>query len=241
MYRILRDPRIEAAKRMMSRVKRILCFVSGKGGVGKSVLSSASALLFSSSGRKTGLLDLDFHGPSAHTILGARVGFGENRGIIPHEFNGIKIMSIVPFAGRKPILWRGSDISQSILELLAITRWGELDFLVIDMPPGTGEEILETSKILERGEFVIVTTPSLLSIETVKRLILALKELEVEISGVIENMGDGNKAKKLSREYKIRFLGNVRYDENLEKAIGKPNKLLKTKISKDLQKILQIL
>lgn len=226
---------------MMSRVKRIICFVSGKGGVGKSVLSSISALLLSSSEKKTGLLDLDFHGPSAHTVLGAKIGFREDRGIVPHEFGGIKMMSIVPFAGEKPVLWRGSDISQAILELLAITRWGDLDFLVIDMPPGIGEEILETSKILDRGDFVLVTTPSILSIETVKRLVLALKGLGTEILGVIENMGDGREAEKLSSRYGIKFLGSVRYDENLEKAIGKPAELLKTKISEDLQKILQII
>lgn len=224
---------------MTAGIERIICFASGKGGVGKSVLSSISALILSSKGKRVGLLDLDFHGPSVLTVLGAQIELKEERGIVPPEFCGVKIMSIIPFAGNMPVVWRGKDVSEAILELLAVVRWGELDFLVVDMPPGTGEEILESSRLLGREEFIVVTTPSRLSIATVGRLISALKELRAKILGVVENMGDGAEGRKLSEISGIRYLGRVRYDGGLEEAIGNPEKLLKTRVAQDLQEILE--
>jgi ATP-binding protein involved in chromosome partitioning len=229
------DPRVEAARRMTSGVRRVLCMASGKGGVGKSVLSSVSALLLSSFGRRVGLLDLDFYGPSVHTILGTSVGFREERGILPAEVHGVKLMSILPFARESPVLWRGQDVSQAILELLAVTRWGELDFLIVDMPPGTGEEILEIRRFLPRAEFIAVVTPSKLAVGTVARLVRALSELGANFLGFVENMSvDLRSQPDLAG---ARFLGRVRFDPGLEAAIGKPDALLRSLVAEDLRRI----
>ena len=235
MDRVDIDPRVEAVRRMTSGVGRVVCMASGKGGVGKSVLSSVSALLLSSLGRRVGLLDLDFYGPSVHTVLGTGVEFREDRGILPAEVHGVKLMSILPFAGENPVLWRGQDVSQAILELLAVTRWGELDFLIVDMPPGTGEEILEIRRFLPRAEFIAVVTPSKLAVGTVGRLVGALSELGANFLGFVENMSvDPKGPPNLAG---ARFLGRVRFDPGLEEAIGKPDVLLRSLVAEDLRKI----
>ncbi len=235
MDRVDIDPRVEAVRRMTSGVGRVVCMASGKGGVGKSVLSSVSALLLSSLGRRVGLLDLDFYGPSVHTVLGTGVEFREDRGILPAEVHGVKLMSILPFAGESPVLWRGQDVSQAILELLAVTRWSELDFLIVDMPPGTGEEILEIRRFLPRAEFIAVVTPSKLAVGTVGRLVRALSELGANFLGFVENMSvDLRSQPDLAG---ARFLGRVRFDPGLEEAIGKPDALLRSLVAEDLRKI----
>lgn len=236
------DPRPAAAALQLSTVERIICVGSGKGGVGKSVISAVGALLLAKKGRKVGILDLDIHGPSAHTILGlSSFRIKEERGILPWKIAGVSLMSAVPFIRRKPALLRGQEITDAVLELLAVTRWGKLNFLIVDLPPGTGEEVMDVVRVVKHPEFVLVSTPSRIVTGTVGRLGLALRSLNVEILGVIENMRLSSFpwTKNLAERLKTRFLGSIKFDQRLEAAIGKPGELLKTAFAQDLRKILE--
>jgi len=162
------DPRLTIIERRLKDIKRIIAVSGGKGGVGKSLTASVMALIFSRLGYKTGLLDLDFGGPSIHTVLGLKGALPrEEKGIIPPDAHGIKFMSIIHYAGDNPSPIRGIDISNAMIELLAITRWGRLDFLIIDMPPGIGDSTLDVIRLLKRAEFLIITTESRVTLDVV--------------------------------------------------------------------------
>ena len=184
------DPRISVIDKRLSKIKRIIAVASGKGGVGKSLVSSCLALNLSKKGFKVGLLDLDIYGPSSHVILGVSdYSFPEEeKGILPHKIFGINFMSIVYFTQDKPAPLRGFDITNIIIELLSITQWGELDYLIIDMPPGIGDETLDVIKLVKKSEFLIVTTPSKVAMAAVGKLLKILKELKLPIIGIVENM-----------------------------------------------------
>ncbi len=236
------DPRTSVIKKRLSNINRIILVVSGKGGVGKSLVASTLALSLSQKGHKVGLLDLDLYGPSSHIILGVeKYDFPEEeKGIIPPDINGIKFMSIVYFTEDKPAPFRGADISNVIIELLTITKWNKLDYLIIDMPPGIGEETLDIIRLTKKNEFLVVTTPSKVSMGAVSKLLYILIELKLPIIGVIENMKmtDSNFIKESISKLKIKYLGNICFDKNLEESIGYPNKLQKTDFMKDLNNLL---
>ena len=236
------DPRTSIIEKRLSCIKRIISVASGKGGVGKSLVASALALILSKKGYKVGFLDLDLYGPSSHIILGVeKFDFPEEeKGLIPPKVNGIKFMSIVYYTEDKPAPFRGTDISNVIIELLAITKWDELDYLIIDMPPGLGEETLDIIRLVKKNEFLVVTTPSKVSMGAVGKLLFILKELKLPIIGLIENMKmyDSNYIKHSVSRIKIRYLGYISFDRNLEESIGNTNKLQKTNFMKDLKNVL---
>jgi ATP-binding protein involved in chromosome partitioning len=187
-------------------------------------------------------LDLDLYGPSSHIILGVKNKFpAEEKGIIPPKVHGISFMSIVFFTEEKPSPFRGVDISNIILELLAITQWGSLDFLIIDMPPGIGDETLDVIRYMKTSEFLVVTTPSKVAMGAVSKLITILVELRKPVLGVIENMTmkDSSFIEQEVERLQVRYLGKIHFDESLEESIGNPDHLLKTNAMKNLQVILQ--
>ena len=149
------EVRTSVINKRLKKSKRIIAVASGKGGVGKSLVASSLALNLSKKGYKVGLLDIDLYGPSSHIILGIKKqGFPEeDKGILPPKINGIKFMSIVYFSEDKPSAFRGIDVTNIIIELLSITIWDELDYLIIDMPPGIGDEILDIINLIKRSEF----------------------------------------------------------------------------------------
>jgi ATP-binding protein involved in chromosome partitioning len=152
------DPRPSVIDERLKKVKRVIAVTGWKGGIGKSVTASTLALLLAKKGLKTGLLDLDFSGASAHLILGANGLFPkEKKGIEPPLFYGVKFMSVAFFSETKAVPLRGADISDAIIELLAITQWGELDFLIIDMPPGINDAALDVIRLIPRAEVLAVT------------------------------------------------------------------------------------
>ncbi|RLB23233.1 MAG: ATP-binding protein [Deltaproteobacteria bacterium] len=223
------DPRLTIIERRLKDIKRIIAVSGGKGGVGKSLTASVMALIFSRLGYKTGLLDLDFGGPSIHTVLGLKGALPrEEKGIIPPDAHGIKFMSIIHYAGDNPSPIRGIDISNAMIELLAITRWGRLDFLIIDMPPGIGDSTLDVIRLLKRAEFLIITTESRVTLDVVNKLLNLLKELKAPIIGVIENM-KLTRSSFLSKEIgalDVPFLGEIDFDSGLEDAIGNVDHIL---------------
>jgi ATP-binding protein involved in chromosome partitioning len=231
------DPRLEIIGRRLEKVGGIIAVSSGKGGVGKSVVASALALSLREMGNSVGLLDLDFTSPSTHVILGIEGLYPEEEyGIVPPLAHGMRYMSITYYSLDRPAPLRGADVSDAIIELLAITRWGELDYLVIDMPPGIGDATLDTIRLVEGIGFLVVTTPSKVAYETVRKQITLLRELEVPILGVIENMV--MKATSYIREQVEAegtvYLGAVEYDAELEDTIGDVVALRKTQFYRSI-------
>lgn len=224
------DPRTSIITARLERIRRILAVSSGKGGVGKSMIASALALSLAREGCRVGLFDVDFTGPSTHIILGvpADVQPTEDKGIVPAHYEGLEYMSLVYYVSGKATPLRGADVSNALIELLAVTQWGELDFLIIDMPPGIGDAVLDLVRLVQRIEFLIVTTPSMLAFEVVKKQTEFLAEQKVQIVGVVENMkrGGSGMIRQEVAKLGLKYLGSVPYDPEVEVSIGNPKKLL---------------
>jgi len=183
------DPRASIVNERLKGVRRIIAVSGGKGGVGKSLFATTFALILARKGFKVGLFDLDFTSPSTHAVLGVQdLRPMEDKGIVPPRVCGLEYMSIVYFSGSLATPLRGVDVSNALLELLSVVVWGELDYLVLDVPPGIGDATLDLVRLIGRVEFLIVTTPSRLAFETVRRLVGLLQELRVRVIGVVENM-----------------------------------------------------
>ena len=234
------DPRTTVINERLSRTSRIIAVSSGKGGVGKSLVATTLALTLAQKGCKVGLFDLDFTSPSTHLIMGVKdVQPKEDKGLIPPVVNGLAYMSLIHFSGDQAAPLRGADVSNALIELLAVTQWGKLDFLVLDMPPGIGDAILDLIRLVKRIEFLIVTTPSPLAFETVRKQVRLLQELNVTIIGVVENM-KMDKAKNIEQEIGklgVKFLAGIPYDLMVEEAIGDVTKLRGTAIAKQVREV----
>jgi ATP-binding protein involved in chromosome partitioning len=234
------DPRTSIINERMKRINKIVAVSSGKGGVGKSLIATTLALAFAKKGCKTGLFDLDFTSPSTHIILGIEdIHPKEDRGIIPPKTHGLQYMSIVYYSGNHATPLRGEDISNALIELLSITRWEKLDYLVLDMPPGIGDATLDLIRFIKKIEFLIVTTPSQLAFETVKKLTSLLNSLKIPVIGVVENMKmkDSPAIRQQVLRLRLRLLGEILYDSDLEETIGNTNKLLETTLAKKVWEI----
>ncbi len=232
------DPRINIIDKRLAGVKRIIAVSGGKGGIGKSLTAAVLALTLSGLGHRVGLLDLDLSAPSTHVILGIEGLYPEEeKGLVPPEVHGIEFMSIVYFSGDNPTPLRGIDISNAMLELLAVTRWGSLDFLIVDTPPGIGDATLDVIRWLKRAEFLVITTSSKVALETVKKVIKMLTELNVPVIGVIENMRRWD-SKPVREELKgVPVLGEIGFDDKIEDSIGDVNRLLKTDFAVKIKEI----
>jgi len=236
------EPRTTVIEKRLSQIKKIIAVASGKGGVGKSMIATSLALYLSKKGHKVGLLDLDLYGPSTHIILGTKDVFPrEEKGLVPPKVHGINFMSIVYFTEDKPAPFKGIDISNIILELLAITQWGSLDYLIIDMPPGLGEETLDVIRLIKRAEFIVVTTPSKVAMGAVDKLLKILKEMKTPTIGIMENMtmAKNQFIRNEICQMKLKYLGSISFDPNLESTVGDVNKILRTDFMQDLSKIVE--
>ena len=225
------DPRLAIIERRFEKVGRVLAVSSGKGGVGKSMVATILALNLRDRGYKVGLLDLDFTSPATHVILGVEGLYPEeDYGIIPPLAHELRYMSITHYSLDEPAPLRGMDVSNAIIELLAITRWEELDYLVIDMPPGIGDATLDTIRLIPKLEFLVVTTPSKVAYQSVRRLLIMFKKLKIKVLGVIENMVI-KKTMYIESEIKqidMNYLGTLDYCEELEPALGDVKALAST-------------
>jgi ATP-binding protein involved in chromosome partitioning len=234
------DPRIAVIEKRFQDVGRVIAVTSGKGGVGKSMVATTLALSLVQMGHRVGLLDLDFTSPSTHVIMGVEGLYPEeDYGIVPPLAHGLKYMSIVHYSAEEPTPLRGEDVSNAIIELLAITRWQELDYLIIDMPPGIGDATLDTIRLMPRIEFIVVTTPSRVAYESVKRLLLLLRDLKKPVIGVLENMvmRPSGYVRSEVESLGLIYMGAIDYDEELEETIGSPDRLMKTRFGKGVGKL----
>jgi ATP-binding protein involved in chromosome partitioning len=221
------DPRPAVLRRRLAPVHRILAFASAKGGVGKSVCAALSALALAATGRRTGLLDLDFQGASAHLLLGVELRFPEEaRGIKPIKAReNLDFMSFAAFSRERAVPLRGAEAGEALRELLAITIWDPLDMLLLDLPPGMGDMLLDLLRLLERTEFLVVATPSPLALNVVERLIALLRELRLPLAGLVENMARPPEASgtsgaspvaELAARYGAPLLGSIPYLPDIE-------------------------
>ncbi len=224
----------------LSRIGRIIAVSSGKGGVGKSLVATTLAFTLSRKGCKVGLFDLDFTSPSTHLIMGVKnIQPKEDKGIVPPVVKNLAYMSLIYFSGDQAAPLRGADVSNALIELLAITKWGELDFLIIDMPPSIGDAMLDLVRLVKRIEFLIVTTPSLLAFETVKKQVRLLQDLKVQIIGVVENMkkDEAKDIEKGTEKLGIKLLAEIPFDLEVEEAIGNLAKLLDTTLAQRIREL----
>ncbi len=235
------DPRTSMIAERTKQIGRIIAVSSGKGGVGKSLVATTLALSLARKGCKVGLFDLDFTSPSTHLILGigGDVKPQEEKGLVPPVVNGLEYMSLVYYSHDKAAPLRGEDVSNALIELFAVTRWSKLDYLVLDMPPGIGDAVLDLIRLVPNIEFLIVTTQSQLAFETVKKLASLLIELKVPIIGVVENMKmtKTDNVRLQTEKLHVPFLGEIPYDPKIEDAIGNDKKLLETALASEIEKM----
>jgi ATP-binding protein involved in chromosome partitioning len=220
----------------MKRVKNALAIASGKGGVGKSTVATHLALALSLSGAKVGLMDADIYGPSVPTMLGGGSSpqpAGQPGVIHPVEKRGLKFVSMGLFTGRDtPVIWRGPMATKMIQQFLSQVAWGELDYLLIDLPPGTGDVQLTLTQSAPLVGAVIVTTPQEVAVSVTLRGLRMFEQVQVPILGIIENMsaficphcgkttevfrhGGGRKA---AEELGVCFLGEIPLDPAIAEA-----------------------
>lgn len=172
-------------------IKNIIAVGSGKGGVGKSSVAANLALALSQTGAKVGLLDADIYGPTQPKMLGVsgRADVSEQKKIIPIEKYGIKTMSIGYLIDPDaPAIWRGPMVSSALQQLLFETLWGELDYLILDLPPGTGDTQLTMAQKFPLSGAVIVTTPQEVAVSAAEKGLNMFKKVNVPVLGVVENM-----------------------------------------------------
>jgi ATP-binding protein involved in chromosome partitioning len=205
------------------------------------MVASTLALSLKEKGHSVGLLDLDFTSPSTHVILGVENLYPEEEyGIIPPLAHGLRYMSITYYSLDKPAPLRGADVSDAIIELLAITRWGELDHLIIDMPPGLGDATLDMIRLIDGIRFLVVTTPSIVAYETVRKLLTLLRRLNIPVVGVVENMvmKPSGYIKEQAKEDGVTHLGQIDFDPELEDALGNVDRLSATTFYESIQDLL---
>ena len=192
---------------MIKNVKKIIAVASGKGGVGKSTVAVNLTMALSKTGARCGILDADIYGPSIPTLLGITrrpTVVGEK--VVPVEVLGIKAISMGMLAGEEtPVIWRGPMVAGIIQQFLEKVEWGELDYLVIDLPPGTGDAQLTLTQKAPITGAVIVTTPQEISLIDARRGLKMFQQVNVPVLGVVENMSyficDGcNKRHTIFRE-----------------------------------------
>jgi len=207
------DPRIEA--KLGIRIKNIVAVASGKGGVGKSTVSVNLAVSLAQTGAAVGLLDADIYGPNIPIMMGVdEMPPVEAGKLIPAEAHGVRIMSMgFLLPPEQALIWRGPMLHKAIQQLFTDVRWGELDYMIVDLPPGTGDAQLSLAQIAPLTGGLIVTMPQMVSVADARRGAAAFEQLEVPILGVIENMsgevfGSGG-GETAARELDTNLLGVV--------------------------------
>jgi len=246
-------------------VKHVVAVASGKGGVGKSTVATNLALALHMHGRRVGLLDADIYGPSLPIMMGIAETWDPNGREWPHEKYGLKLMSMGFWV--KPetaMIWRGPMVHKYLTIFLTQVNWGELDYLVIDLPPGTGDAQLTLTQTAPLSGAVIVTTPQDVSLIDARKGLEMFRQVKVPVLGIVENMsyfvGDDGKryeifrhggGEKLAREADVPFLGDVPLDPRVaecgdagdpivhrypETPIAKAYLALATKVAEELTK-----
>ncbi len=225
-------------------VNTIIAVGSGKGGVGKTTLAVNLALALSKLGHTVGLLDADVYGPNVPLMLGTSAQpkvLGDNR-IEPLEVHGLKMISVgLLNPGDKPLIWRGPMLHSIIKQFLGSVVWGNLDYLIVDLPPGTGDVALSLIQTVPLTGAIVVSTPSDVSLQDARKAIEMFRQMKVDIVGMVENMSyfvcphcqheidifSRGGAEKTAKQFDVAFLGNVQLDPDIRKSgdSGRPTVL----------------
>jgi ATP-binding protein involved in chromosome partitioning len=222
-------------------VNSIIAVGSGKGGVGKTTLAVNLAIAMSKLGHKVGLLDADVYGPNVPLMLGISAQpkvVGDNR-LEPLTIHGLKVISVGFLnPGDKPLIWRGPMLHSIIKQFLGSVEWGLLDYLVIDLPPGTGDVALSLIQTVPLTGAIVVSTPSDVSLQDARKAIEMFRQMKVDLVGMVENMSyfvcphcnheidifSRGGAERTASQFGVAFLGSVQLDPDIRKAgdTGKP-------------------
>ena len=231
----------QSGLKLLPNVRNVIAIASGKGGVGKSTTTTNLALALASEGARVCVLDADIYGPSQQVMLGleGRPESADGKTITPMESYGVQAMSIGALVDvDQPMVWRGPMVSQALEQLLRDTMWSNLDYLLIDLPPGTGDIQLTLSQKVPLTGVVIVTTPQDIALIDAKKALKMFEKVHVPILGIIENMsvhvcskcghsehifGQGG-GDEMSRDYQVDVLGALPLDIKIREALdaGKP-------------------
>src|SRR6202795_758111 len=234
----------QPAPQPLPGVNAIIAVGSGKGGVGKTTLAVNLALALSKMGHKVGLLDGDVYGPHVPLMLGRNEKpkvMGENQ-IAPINSHGLKVISVGFLnPGDKPLIWRGPMLHSIIRQFIGSVDWGQLDYLIIDLPPGTGDVALSLIQTVPLTGAIVVSTPSDVSLQDARKAIEMFRQMKVDIVGMVENMSyfvcphcqheidifSRGGAEKTAAQFDVSFLGNIELDPEIRKAgdNGKPTVL----------------
>jgi ATP-binding protein involved in chromosome partitioning len=216
-------------------VNAIIAVGSGKGGVGKTTLAVNLAIALSKMGYRVGLLDGDVYGPNVPLMLGTSEQpkvMGENH-ISPINVHGLKVISVGFLnPGDKPLIWRGPMLHSIIRQFLGSVEWGQLDYLVVDLPPGTGDVALSLIQTVPLTGSIVVSTPSDVSLQDARKAIEMFRQMKVDIVGVVENMSyfvcphcnheidifSRGGAEKMAKQFDAAFLGSVELDPEIRKS-----------------------
>jgi ATP-binding protein involved in chromosome partitioning len=221
-------------------IKNIIAVASGKGGVGKSTTAVNLALALKADGAKVGMLDADIYGPSQPRMLGIKgqPESSDGKSLEPMQNHGIKAMSIgFLIEEDTPMIWRGPMVTQALEQLLGDTNWGELDYLVIDLPPGTGDIQLTLSQKIPVSGAIIVTTPQDIALLDARKGLKMFEKVEVPILGIVENMsihicsqcghaehifGEGG-GQRMAEQYGVNYLGGLPLDIKIREQVDNGN------------------
>ncbi len=221
--------RVQGKLMPLPGVKNIIAVASGKGGVGKSTVAVNLALALAAEGARTGMLDADIYGPSQPRMLGitGKPGSPDGKTILPMTAHGIQAMSIGLLVGdNTPMAWRGPMVTQALMQLLGSTRWDNLDYLVVDMPPGTGDIHLTMAQKIPVSGGVIVTTPQDIALLDARKGLELFNKVQVPVLGIVENMsthicsncgheehvfGEGG-GRAMAEQYGVPLLGELPLD-----------------------------
>jgi len=213
-------------------VSQVIAVGSGKGGVGKTTLSVNLALALARLGNKVGLLDADIYGPNVPLMLGesAEPQMTADGFIVPTERYGIRAISVGYLnPGDKPLIWRGPMLHNVIRQFLSRVAWGELDFLVVDLPPGTGDVVISLAQTVPLSGAIVVTTPSDVALQDARKAIEMFHQVRVEILGIAENMSyfvcphcnheidvfSSGGGERTAKAYNVPFLGRIELDPTI--------------------------
>ncbi len=250
----LQDTMIESS---LSKIKHKLLVMSGKGGVGKSSISANIAVGLAKRGFKVGLMDVDLHGPSIANMMGISglLDITEDRFVTPKTYgDNLKVVSMQSLMqdSDQAVIWRGPAKTGVIRQFIADVQWGELDFLVIDSPPGTGDEPLSVAQTVPDAKTVVITTPQDVALSDVRKSINFCRTVNLEILGLLENMGPfpcpscgktielfkSGGGEVTAKKMEVFFLGTIPFDPKVVKACDNGMPILSEKESSGFSKAL---
>jgi ATP-binding protein involved in chromosome partitioning len=243
------------SSKKVAGVQKIIIVASGKGGVGKSTIAFNLAVSLAQMGKKVGIVDVDIYGPSLPSLSGiSKKPILENGLMLPHEKFGIKMMSVGFLVGAEDaLIWRGPMTTKMLYQLIRLTNWGKLDYLIIDTPPGTGDVHLSLAENYQIDGAIVASSPQGLAVADVKRALTMLGKLNIALIGIVENysymleesgkknylFGDASASKKLAKMFKTKILAQIPINRELDEANSNARPLTYYKPKSEISLIFQ--